>query len=350
MGMDESFYLHLLAQCQSANLEHRLGALEDLRQHEYLDLVEPQFLLDRLNSTAHWQEQRTIIDLMCEIKKPLPIEALMAILGDAETTPIFLRMEVAHTLAVAQAEEAFDLLLTLLQDEDEEIALREVVTWDLALWGERVPRDLLLALLSDPELCAAALDMWRSQPPQSIPLERVLPYCTHEEKYLREAAIKTLMAAKQCVPIDPILSALSDPEPEVRAAASFGCIRLLEWFGDRISLEPLLQALSDEYPPVRENILDALGKVPSRIPVEPVAAALTDSTFYVRCAALETLGLMSESVPSSLYPLLQELSGSDPNAQVRQRATRALLLLHGMQPAPLRIPIIDLTLENLEED
>jgi HEAT repeat protein len=101
---------------------------------------------------------------------------------------------------------------------------------------------------------------------------------------------------------------------------------------------------------VRENILDALGKVPLRIPVEPVAAALTDATYYVRCAALETLGLMFERVPSSLFPLLRELSGSDPAPQVRLRATRALLLLHGMHPAPLKIPMIDLTLEGIDEE
>ncbi len=244
MRQNDPFYLHLLAQCQSADLEHRLDALEDQRQHEYLDLVPAQFLLDRLNSTSHWQEQTAILRLMYEIKKPLPIEAMMAILGDSETSPVFLRMEVAHLLAVVKAEEALGLLLQLLADPDEEIALREVITWDLALWGERVPRALLLRLLADPELCAAALDMWRSQPPQSIPLEAIVPYCSHEEKYLREAAIKTLMDAEQRVPIDIILSALGDPEPEVRAAASFGCIRLLEWFGGQIPLDPLLQLAS----------------------------------------------------------------------------------------------------------
>lgn len=346
---DDSLYRYLLTQCQSANLEHRLDALEDLRQYEYLALVEAQFLLDRLNSTSHWQEQTAILQLMHEIKKPLPVEALMAILADRETSPVFLRMEVAHLLAVVKADEALDLLLHLLQDGEEEIALREMITWDLALWGERVPRELLLRLLADPELCAAALDMWRSQPPQSIPLEAIVPYSAHEEKYLREVAIKTLMAAGPRVPIDVILSALGDPEPEVRAAASFGCIRLLEWFGGRIPLEPLLQALGDDYPPVRENILDALGKVPLRIPVEPVAAALIDSLYYVRCAALETLSFMGERVPSSLYPSLQEMSGADPSSQVRLRATRALLLLHGMRPAPLKIPIIDLTREELGE-
>jgi HEAT repeat protein len=242
------------------------------------------------------------------------------------------------------------VVLRLIADPHEEIYLREVLIGDLALWGERIPEAFLLALLDDPELCAAALDMWRSQPAQTIPLERILPYCAHEEKYLREAAIKALLAAERLCPPSPILAALDDPESEVRTAASFGCISLMKWFGNQIPVEPLLSALHDEYPPVRENILDALGKISLRIPVEPVAAALTDATYYVRCAALETLGRMFERVPSSLYLVLQELSGSDPVPQVRLRATRALLLLSGMTPAPLKIPIIDLTLEGIDEE
>src|SRR6266480_4352443 len=116
MRKNESLYRHLLAQCQSADLEHRLEAWRDLRRHGYLDLVEAQFLLDRLNSTSHWQEQTAILRLMCEIEKPLPIDALMAILADWETSTIFLRMEVAHTLAVVKAEEALDLILCLVLD------------------------------------------------------------------------------------------------------------------------------------------------------------------------------------------------------------------------------------------
>lgn len=191
-------------------------------------------------------------------------------------------------------------------DEEEPLWLREGITWDLALWGERIPESLLHTLLATPEpvVCAAVLEVWRSRPAETIPLELVLPYCEYEQKYLREAAIKTLLVAEQRVPIKPLLRALGDPESEVRTAASYGCIQLLEQFADQIPLEPLLEALSDEYPPVRENILDALGKIPLRIPVESVSAALTDATYYVRCAALETLSLMGERVPSALYPLL----------------------------------------------
>jgi HEAT repeat protein len=221
-------------------------------------------------------------------------------------------MEVAHTLAVVKAEKAFDLFLRVLLDPEEHPWLRETMTGDLTLWGERISEEILLTLLaaSEPAVCAAALQAFRERPSHTTPLETVLSYCTHPKGYVREAAIKTLLATGLRVPPDPILAALNDPEPQVRAAASFGCISLLEWFGNQIPLEPLLKALRDEYPAVRENILDALGKVPLRIPVEPIIAVLTDAVPSVRCAAVETLGLMGERVPSSSYPLLQEMSGS----------------------------------------
>ena len=271
----------------------------------------------------------------------------MAILEDGQTSSVFLRMEVAQTLAATKAEDAYDLFVRLALDAREHSWLRELLTADLAVWNERLSDDLLLTLLADPEpaVCAATLSVWRELPSQSIPIERIVPYCTHEQKYIREAAIKTLLATEQRAPVDPILSALNDPEPEVRAAASHACLSLAEWFPDRIPLERLLAALHDEHPPVREDALDALGKIPLRIPVEPVIAALSDPVPYVRCAAIETLGMMGERVPASIYPTLRELSGADDSAHVRQRATRTLLLLHGMPLPPLRMPVIEITSE-----
>jgi HEAT repeat protein len=342
---NDSFYLHLLHECQSDDLQRRLEALEDLRRHKYLDLLEAQFLLDRLNSTSHWQEQTAILRLMSQIKKPLPIDALMAILEDWESSTVFLRMEVAHTLAGTRAEEVLDLFIRLVLDPEEHPWLREALTWDLTIWKERISDELLLTLLADPApaVCSAALEVLRHRPPQAIPLELILPYLQREEKYIREEAIKTLVAAEQRAPIDPILSALHDPVSEVRAAASHACMSLAEWFPDQIPLEPLLEALHDEYAAVREDVLDAFGKIPLRIPVEPVIAALTDPVSYVRCAAVETLSLMGERVPSSIYPTLREMSGSDDSAHVRQRATRTLLVLHGLEPPPLTLPVIDIT-------
>src|SRR5260370_3464065 len=222
MRKSDSFYRRLVQECQSDVRERRLRALDGLGKDEYLDLVDGQFLLDRLNSTSDVQEQMAIERLMCQIKAPLPTRALMAILEDWETSPVFLRMQVAHVLAVKQAEEALDLLLRLILDPEEHPWLRETLTGDLAIWGERISDELLLTLLADsePAVCAAALEVLRHRPSQAIPLELLLPYLQREEKYIREAAIKTLVAAGQRVPIDPILSALQGSWPEVRPAAS----------------------------------------------------------------------------------------------------------------------------------
>jgi hypothetical protein len=82
----------LLQQCQHADLERRLEALEDLRGHGYLDRIPAQFLLDHLNSSSIEREQLAIIGLMRLIEDSLPVEALMAILEENETTPLFLRL------------------------------------------------------------------------------------------------------------------------------------------------------------------------------------------------------------------------------------------------------------------
>ncbi len=50
--------------------------------------------------------------------------------------------------------------------------------------------------------------------------------------------------------------------------------------------------------------------------------------------------LFQLSVPTMGKPL-QDLSGLDTSPQVRLRATRALLMLHGMTPAPLTFPRSD---------
>jgi len=80
--------------------------------------------------------------------------------------------------------------------------------------------------------------------------------------------------------------------------------------------------------------------------VEPVIAALADPVAYVRCAAVEALGVMGECVPLRVYSILEKMAGFDESAHVRQRATRTLLLLHGMTPAPLTLPVIDILCED----
>lgn len=82
--------------------------------------------------------------------------------------------------------------------------------------------------------------------------------------------------------------------------------------------------------------VDALANDPARAPLEPIIAGLNDPVPDVRCAALETLGNMGDRASEELYPVLQAMSGADPSPQVRQRATRALLILKGFSVGPIQ--------------
>ncbi len=127
---------------------------------------------------------------MCRIKDLLPIDSLMAILEDHDSSDAFPRMDVARFLASIQAEEALDLFLHVLMDPDEHPWLREAMTSYLTMWGEPVSGDLLLTLLIDPEpaVVTAALEELRDWPPDALPFETLLSYCTHEKDYVRSGS------------------------------------------------------------------------------------------------------------------------------------------------------------------
>lgn len=314
--------LHVLLTYQSSDLQPCLDALETLRQQVFLHFEPATFLLERLNAATNEREQADILKLMGNLDEPLVEEALTTLLERLETfTPALIR-EVVSALPVAQAEEVLNLLACLLEDIEE--SSDEPDQWEAYL-----PAEVIVALLDHPqvEVCAGALDVLNQLPSQSIPIEIVLPYCSHEQGSIREEALRTLWVAERRVPPGPFLAALHDPDPRVRAIASHACMFLVAWFGEQIPLEPLLQALTDELPQVREDILDALGKTPERTPVEPVVAALTDSNYCVRCAAVETLGFLGQRVPRSTSPIIAAMAMSDPDSRVRQRAASTLLKL-----------------------
>ena len=127
MSEKDLFYRHLLQQCQSPDLSQRLAALEDLSKLDDLDLVPGQFLLDRLNSTSIEREQSAILEVMSQLPLPIPVEALLTILADRETSTTHLRAEVAHTLAVVKAKTAIAPLLRLLQEPSEDPDLRREI-------------------------------------------------------------------------------------------------------------------------------------------------------------------------------------------------------------------------------
>lgn len=177
------------------------------------------------------------IPLICPIFRCISAVGLLPILADRENSTTHLRTEVAHTLTARPTKKVTKLLLNLLQDPNEDQNLRQVIADDLESFGNLLPFDVLITTVADQDIgiSVAAMKAMRSHP-ALIPIDLLLAYSTHPVWYMREVVVQTLMATRERVPIEPIIAALSDPEPRVRAAASTGCIHLSEWFGSRVPL------------------------------------------------------------------------------------------------------------------
>ena len=328
-----NIFQEVLHSCQNPNLQVRLSALETIEK-EYLDLVKAEFLLLLLRKTSVYQEQVAILlGIISQMGSRAPIEELLAILLDRDTSDEMLRIVVARTLAALGEDAPIDAFIGILQDSTENASLREEIAGLLGEFGERVPLEVLVAAVADPDpaVCAVAIGSLIKLG-RRAPLEPILVHVAHTEWFVRMEAIRALSSARERAPVELIVAALSDPDPRVRAAAAQGIDLLLEWFGTRVPLASLVAALGDEDDDVRESTLIALKNHPQYVPMELVVARLDDQNPYVRCAALRILERMGERVPEEVYPKLLEMAATEPHINARKHAIKTLFVLRGVPP------------------
>jgi HEAT repeat protein len=328
----DPYFEHVLQTCQHPDPRQRLRAL-DMVEKAYLDQVDAEWLLFLLRRESTYQAQSALLGIMSQMGRRAPVAALVDILGSRKAQDWMLRERVATTLAALGEYAPIELLISILQDPTAEGGLREEIAGLLGAFRERVPIAVLVAAVADadPDVCAAAIGSLIDQGPRA-PLEPILAHLAHPAWRVRKAAVRALSSARERAPIEPIVAALGDAHPRVREAAARGVDLLLEWFGARIPLTPLVAALADEDALVRETVLDGLANHPEYAPIELVVAALSDPNAYVRCAALLVLERMGNRVPEGVYLSLLRMTWADPFPNTRKFATKALLMLKGMQP------------------
>ena len=116
--------------------------------------------------------------------------------------------------------------------------------------------------------------------------------------------------------VEPLLAALEDEDPALRARAA----TLLGQIGDGRARVPLLMALVDEEPAVRTSAVLALARFRDREIVEAALYVLGDKDMAVRAAAAGALGELKDAAATeALIARLQ-----DDEVAVQQAAAEAL--------------------------
>ncbi|MFP4055702.1 MAG: HEAT repeat domain-containing protein [Candidatus Brocadiia bacterium] len=171
---------------------------------------------------------------------------------------------------------------------------------------------------------------------------------TVETPRIRAAAARALrwtLTKESRQGLEPLLDALSDEAPEVRAAAAetLGRVGILSWKRKLVqsAVEPLLARLADDAPSVRANAAKSLGAIKEPRAVAPLVKARTDPAAEVRAAAAEAMGRMDgpEAFNAILIALTDRegaVRASAVAALKRKKDTRVVGLLCGAlsDPAP----------------
>ncbi len=150
--------------------------------------------------------------------------------------------------------------------------------------------------------------------------ELIQPLCQDSNTRVRYAAVSqvsTLGAQDLSVALDLLRSALSDPEPDVQAAAadSLGALKLTEAFSD-------LQTLYQNTPEwlVQMSIVACLGEMGDPRAFDLLQTALTAENSLVSVSAIGALGELKDD---RAIPLLLPYLSSD-DWQIRHRLAQAL--------------------------
>lgn len=117
--------------------------------------------------------------------------------------------------------------------------------------------------------------------------------------------------------VDPLISLLMDPDPDVRVHAATA----LGWVGGSDAILPLLVALNDESLQVRRYAARAMCWVVDETAVPGLIESLKDEDSYVRSYAARALGWSQDE---RAIPRLIEMLNTDPSADVRDYVQTAL--------------------------
>lgn len=232
-----------------------------------------------------------------EMPLPFVVDALLEALKNRDKD---VRAQVAYLLGDIGDARAVPSLVAVLRDRS---------------WDVRWQAASALYKIGDPRGRAFAIDAVRNRNPK-----------------IRQAALTTLVSMyDETLPLDPFITALHDPSPEVRAIAAD---RLAE-IGDPIAVPHLLKLLHDPDPYVRECTVGGLSWLGDPRAGEGLMTLLQDSSPEVRASAVSALAEIGYE--PAVAPLLQLLND---DSQIIIAVIKALGRMHVHDAVPQLIGLL----------
>jgi HEAT repeat protein len=108
----------------------------------------------------------------------------------------------------------------------------------------------------------------------------------HENKVVRELAVRALGELKDERAVEPLIAHLNDPEQDVKA----WIIKTLGQIGSEKAIDILIELYKVVSPAIRRNIITALGKIGDERVVDTLLEGLKDEIPFVRKTAAKYLG------------------------------------------------------------
>ena len=350
----------LLEKLKDSDPETRRQAALDLK--DLGDVRAVPFLLERLQDNNP-EVQYVSIWALQELKDERAVEPLMEILQNRKTLSHFVSESAAETLGKLQAEQAFELLASIIQDHTEKLsvrlsALEGISKYDISRINPQVD-ELILNCFRDktnPEdLRYEAVGlMGELSVPGSFDLLVEILKNPDETDHIRANAAYALGIFDEDAALQPLLDATTDPDDEVRYWATNGLghlelkeavPRLIEILGqdedggvrsaaayslevikDPRGVEPLIAALKDKNWNTRWWVIAALGDLDDVRAAPALKKMLYDKSARVaEWAAKRLNGFPGTNVVADLEAMLGKLKGQGKDSQRRRKALEKAL-------------------------
>ncbi|MBN1642454.1 MAG: HEAT repeat domain-containing protein [Anaerolineae bacterium] len=275
------------------------------RSRTYADL----FLLD--NSVAALHDPRAAVreraaSELGRLRNPMTIENLVGALGDKERS---VRKAAADALVRWRDPAAVEPLVRSLGEGDETTRLAVVDVLG-EMGGEQAIEALIGAMTRD------------TSPQVRLAAAQALAAACHTSAGPTGTRAQAWVGSQRMT--EALADALAQGEP---ARVRFVCAEALALAGE-VAVPPLIAALQDPDPSVRARAAQSLGQLRDQRATPALIASLADTSEGVRQAAAGALGQLGDAL--AFDPLVLVLQ--DPSPQVRQRAGEALLALAPTEP------------------